>query len=187
MTAMMLDVRQPTDGELARRASGGDRDAFAALVERHYDFIFRMAYRLIGRRADAEDMAQEVCVKLGRAIASYRAGSAFTTWLYAIVLNVARDAMRKSAREARKAAAFGLHTLTEGTATEMPDDPVEALWEAVRQLPDKQREAVTLVYGEGLSHAEAADVMAVAEPTVSWHIHEAKKRLKAHLRPAGEV
>jgi RNA polymerase sigma-70 factor, ECF subfamily len=173
---------------LAARAREGDRAAFAALVERHYDFIHRVAFRLTGRRDDAEDVAQEVCVRLGKAVAGYRGSAAFTTWLYAIVLNAARDQMRKSARESAKAEAFGLHTLVSGEAAEDPDDPVEALWAAVRKLPDKQREAVTLVYGEGLSHAEAADVMAVAEPTVSWHVHEAKKRLKAQLGArAGEV
>jgi len=57
----------------------------------------------------------------------------------------------------------------------------------VRTLPEKQREAVLLVYGEGMSHAEAADVMGSAEATVSWHVHEAKKRLKVLLRSAGEV
>ncbi len=54
------------------------------------------------------------------------------------------------------------------------------------KLPDKQRDAVLLVYGEGLSHAAAADAMACAEATVSWHIHEAKKRLKALMLLAGE-
>ena len=57
----------------------------------------------------------------------------------------------------------------------------------MRKLPDKQRDAVLLVYGEGLSHAAAADAMAIAEATVSWHIHEAKKRLKTLMRSAGEV
>jgi RNA polymerase sigma-70 factor (ECF subfamily) len=61
------------------------------------------------------------------------------------------------------------------------------LWAAVRQLPDKQRDAVTLVYGEGVSHAVAAQAMAISETTVSWHIHEAKKRLKVLMRQAGEV
>ena len=176
------------DGLLAARAREGDRAAFAALVERHYDFIHRVAFRLTGRRDDAEDVAQEVCVRLGKAVAGYRGGAAFTTWLYAIVLNAARDQMRKSARETAKAEAFGVHALMAGEAGAAADDPADALWAAVRKLPDKQREAVTLVYGEGLSHAEAADAMAVAEPTVSWHIHEAKKRLKALLGArAGEV
>ncbi len=57
---------------------------------------------------------------------------------------------------------------------------------AVRELPSKQREAVTLVYGEGMNHAEAADLMGCSEATVSWHVHEAKKRLR-QIMAAGEV
>lgn len=180
-----------SDGLLAARAGEGDRTAFSALIERHYGFIHRVAYRLTGRRDDAEDLAQEVCVRLGRAVGGYRGGSAFTTWLYAIVLNVARDHMRRNARETAGTFAYGAHMLVSQAAAsviEEPEDSAEALWSAVRALPEKQREAVTLVYGEGLSHAEAADVMAVAEPTVSWHVHEAKKRLKTLMSvKAGEV
>jgi RNA polymerase sigma-70 factor (ECF subfamily) len=67
-----------------------------------------------------------------------------------------------------------------------PDDRAEALWCAVRRLPPKQRDAVTLVYGEGLPHAEAAEAMACTEATVSWHVHEARKRLKAMMAEARE-
>ena len=186
MAMTMADDGVAPDGLLAARARDGDRAAFAALVERHYDFIFRVAFRLTGRRDAAEDVAQDVCVRLGRAISGYRGGAAFTTWLYAVVLNAARDALRRTSREAVRAQAFGTHVALFSADAAEPDDPAEALWAAVRELPDKQREAVTLVYGEGLSHAEAAEAMAIAEPTVSWHVHEAKKRLKALLRPAGD-
>jgi RNA polymerase sigma-70 factor (ECF subfamily) len=189
MTAMMLQAKEPADAELAVRASEGDGSAFGALVERHYDFVYRIAFRFAGRRDDAEDIAQEVCARLGRAIRGYRGGSAFTTWLYAIVANASRDHLRKGVRDADRAAAYRAHALIESdlAVREAEEaDPVEALWAAVRQLPDKQCQAVTLVYGEGLSHAGAAELMAVAEPTVSWHIHEAKKRLKAHLGAEGE-
>ena len=187
MTTMtMADDEAAPDGLLAARARDGDRAAFAALVERHYDFIFRVAFRLTGRRDAAEDVAQDVCVRLGRAIAGYRGGAAFTTWLYAVVMNAARDALRRSSREAVRTRAFGAHAALLCGDEAGPEDAADALWDAVRGLPDKQREAVTLVYGEGLTHAQAADVMAVAEPTVSWHVHEAKKRLKALLRPAGD-
>lgn len=186
MTAMMLDEIEPSDFDLIASAQAGDSAAFGRLVERHYDFIHRVAWRWSGRRADTEDIAQEVCARLGRAIRTYRGGGAFTTWLYAMTMNAARDLVRKSARETAKAEAFGLHALVEGQGAPGPDDRAERLWDAVRRLPDKQRDAVLLVYGEELSHAEAADAMACAEATVSWHIHEAKKRLKA-LLSAGEV
>mgnify|MGYP003526529980 FL=1 len=58
---------------------------------------------------------------------------------------------------------------------------MELLWEAVRQLSEKQRDAVLLVHGEGLGHGAAAAVMGCSESTVSWHIHEARKRLKKML------
>jgi RNA polymerase sigma-70 factor (ECF subfamily) len=59
------------------------------------------------------------------------------------------------------------------------------LWTAVRSLPDQQRDAVLLVYGEDMSHAEAATVMGCSEKTVSWHVHEARKRLKILLEAVG--
>uniref|UniRef100_UPI0010A95588 RNA polymerase sigma factor n=1 Tax=Mesorhizobium TaxID=68287 RepID=UPI0010A95588 len=125
--------------------------------------------------------------QLGKAIRDYRGGGAFTTWLYSVTMNAARDMMRKTARETVKTEAYGVHALISGETSAEPEDPAEALWAAVRQLPDKQRDAVLLVYGEGLSHAAAAEAMAISETTVSWHIHEAKKRLKTLMRSAGEV
>jgi len=187
MTAMMLDEIEPSDLDLIGQAQKGDRAAFGSLVERHYDFVYRVAWRWSGRKADAEDIAQEVCARLGRAIRTYRSGAAFTTWLYAMTMNAARDLARKTVRETAKAEAFGLHAVVEGQGAPDIDDRAERLWEAVRKLPDKQRDAVLLVYGEGLSHAAAAEAMAISETTVSWHIHEAKKRLKILMRSAGEV
>jgi RNA polymerase sigma-70 factor (ECF subfamily) len=186
MMALMMEQRIP-DAELARNAAGGDRDSFSALVERHYGFIFRLAWRLTGHKADAEDIAQEVCARLGSAILAYRGSGAFTTWLYAMTLNAARDLMRGAAREAARTQAYAVQALIDGDARQAPeDDRAAVLWEAVRCLPDKQRDAVLLVYGEGLAHAAAAEIMAISEKTVSWHIHEAKKRLKVLMRQAGE-
>jgi len=176
MMALAQMEQSLADRELARAAGRGDRAAFAALVERHYDFIYRVSWRLTGSRTEAEDIAQDVCARLGVAIRTYRADSAFTTWLYAIITNAVRDAGRKRVREGEKISAWARDLSI--TDTGPGDGPAEALWAAVRGLPAKQQEAVTLVYGEGLSHARAAEIMAVSETTVSWHIHEAKKRLK---------
>ncbi|MDQ6433033.1 sigma-70 family RNA polymerase sigma factor [Mesorhizobium sp. LHD-90] len=185
--ALAVDEIEASDADLIGRARGGDGQAFGQLVERHYDFVYRVAWRWCGRKTDAEDVAQEVCVRLGSAIKTYRGAGAFTTWLYTLTLNAARDFSRKTARETAKTEAFGVHALIDGEAQPEPEDQAEALWAAVRQLPDKQRDAVLLVYGEGLSHAAASDVMAISEATVSWHIHEAKKRLKVLMRSAGKV
>jgi len=186
MIALMTIEPEAPDGDLARSAACGDREAFSALIERHYDFIFRLAWRLSGNRADAEDVAQDVCARLGRAIRTYRAGSAFTTWLYAIVVNAVRDMARRNARDTAKVQAWVSYAATSGAAEPEPQEPADVLWAAVRELPPKQREAVTLVYGEEMSHADAAELMGCSETTVSWHIHEAKKRLKT-IVSAGEV
>ena len=186
MMAMTVDQPDVSDADLIGRARNGDEDAFGQLIERHYDFVYRVAYRWCGRKADAEDVAQDVCVRLGSAIDLYRGAGAFTTWLYTLTLNAARDMMRKHTREAAKTKAYGVHALIGGEAVPESDTRAEALWEAVRQLPNKQRDAVLLVYGEGLSHSAASDVLAISEATVSWHIHEAKKRLKVLMRLAGE-
>jgi RNA polymerase sigma-70 factor (ECF subfamily) len=187
MAAMVVDTEVVSDAILIGRAQNGDREAFGQLVERHYAYIHRVAWRCSGNRTDAEDIAQDVCVRLGRTIGSYRGGSSFTTWLYAVTLNAARDLRRRAERETQKSEAFGLHAVCERESGGLApaEDPADRLWAAVRTLPTKQKEAVLLVYGEGLAHAQAADVMGCAEPTVSWHIHEAKKRLKRMLRSAG--
>ncbi len=184
----MLDEAETSDAALVGRARDGDRDAFARLVERHYDFMHRVAWRWCGNRTEAEDIAQDVCVRMARAIRDYRGGGAFTTWLYALAMNAARDARRRGQREAAKVMSFAAEQPGEGDeqAAGEEDGPSARLWAAVRQLPDKQRESVILVYGEGLPHAAAADAMGISEATVSWHIHEAKKRLKVLVHRAEE-
>src|SRR5262245_24501920 len=112
MMAMMLDEEGASDTDLIGLARNGDRQAFGELVERHYDFIHRVAWRWCGHPADAEDVAQEVCARLGRAIGGFNGASAFRSWLYAMTINAARDARRKAAREATKREAFGVHALS---------------------------------------------------------------------------
>lgn len=182
----MLQQEEVPDQLLVTRASQGDADAFGELVERHYDFVYRVAYRLLGARADAEDVTQDVCVRLGRAIRGYRGQGAFTTWLYTLTLNAVRDSARKVSRDRARASAWGSEALAFVASAEAADDPVEELWEAVRDLPAKQRDAVTLIYGEGLGHAEAAEIMGCSENTVSWHVHEARKRLRVLMAEARE-
>ena len=84
-----------TDGALARRSAAGDRDAFATLLERHYERIYRVGARVLGNDEEAADLAQDVCVGLIGKLPSYRGESQFTTWLYRVVVNAARDRLRR--------------------------------------------------------------------------------------------
>ncbi|MEL7543895.1 MAG: RNA polymerase sigma factor [Pseudomonadota bacterium] len=175
----MMD--DPSDDWLIERAITGDAAAFARLLERHYDFIHRVAFRWAGNSADAEDIAQDVCIKLATALASYRREAAFMSWLYRITLNAVRDRQRKQKRTAAHLDGVALLAEAVTPATQERASEVHDLWQAVRQLPERQRDAVLLVYAEELSHAEAAAALGCAEKTVSWQLHAARKTLKGLL------
>lgn len=170
------------DAEILQKACAGDRDAFSALIEAHYDFIHAVAWRWSGVASDAEDIAQEVCIRLARAVRGFRGNSAFRTWLYTLTLNAVRDHQRQTARRSRDEKRLASDPLYATAPREHDDGGDDTLWMAVRTLPEKQRDAVLLVYAEGLSHAAAADVLGCSEKTVSWYLHEARKRLKDLLR-----
>ena len=168
-----------TDDALAGRAAAGDRDAFAALIERHYERIYRVGARVLGDADDAADLAQDVCVGLVARLPSWRGESRFTTWLYRVTVNAARDRLRRDGARRRNEQAFAeIDTLIRAGRAERED---EAVWlrEVLEMLGADLRMTVVLVIEEGLRHAEAAEVLGVSESTVSWRMHEARNRLRA--------
>jgi RNA polymerase sigma-70 factor (ECF subfamily) len=163
---------------LIERAQKGDRGAFEALLRSHYDVIYRIAFRWCGNRADAEDITQNACIKLARAIDSFRFQSAFVTWLHTLVINTAKDWA--------KARGVPPSDLVEDAETARPPDGEQAVYANqvmahVRALPEREKEALLLVFVEGLTHGETATVMNCKESTVSWYIHEARKKLQSLL------
>ena len=169
------------DEALVARAVAGDRRAFGQLVERHYDFIFRTACKWCGKVSDAEDVAQDVCVKLAGILKSFDGRAAFTSWLYRVTLNAVRDMQRARSRRGRNADRYAEVAPDEYLPDQEDSAATRELWDAVRRLPEQQRDAVLLIYAEGMSHAEAGVIMGCKEATVSWHIHEAKKTLRGLL------
>jgi RNA polymerase sigma-70 factor, ECF subfamily len=168
------------DASLVRRAQGGDRSAFSALAGRHYALVHGCAWRRAGNRTDAEDIAQDVMAKFGAAIFSLKEPAALRGFLLRLTINAVTDHFRKRTRETRGTQAYMSDPSVEAGLT-VDEEEDAALWTAVRRLPEKQRDAVLLVYADGVSHREASEVMGCAESTVSFHIHEAKKRLKLFL------
>ncbi|MEP7240743.1 MAG: RNA polymerase sigma factor [Devosia sp.] len=166
---------------LVARAKSGDRQAFAALLEQHYEFIYRTACKWTGRKSDAEDVAQEVCIKLATAIQQFDGRSAFTSWLYRVTLNMVRDLQRSASRKNRTIDAFSVVHPEDDPGGQEETVAAHELWTAVSGLPEKQREAIMLVYADEMSHAAAAEIMGCKEATVSWHVHEAKKTLRGLL------
>jgi RNA polymerase sigma-70 factor (ECF subfamily) len=172
--------------ELVARAVQGDARAFERLVKRHYMLVYKVSYTWCGVKEDAEDIAQEVFVKLARNIRNFKQKSSFTTWLYRITINTAKDYYRKSSARRTHESAYvneQLHT-SESDAAGNPVSPAE-LSAALGRLPEKLKDAVILVFGEGLSHREAAEALRCAETTVSWRIFQAKKKLRKLLESEG--
>lgn len=186
----ILETGRTSDQELALCAAAGGAEALSTLLERHYDRIWRLAWRWCGSRAEAEDVTQDACVKIATAIRGFRGEAAFTTWVFRIVYTTATDRLRGRQRLCLVEPSQ-MVALSEAAETQPPEPSAEVhvlcaeLWAEVRRLPDQQRDAVLLVYGEDMSHAEAAAVMGCTEKTVSWHLHEARKRLKSRLTAVG--
>jgi RNA polymerase sigma-70 factor, ECF subfamily len=174
---------------LVEKAAAGCRGSFAALMEAYYARIYRLAWRFCRSQTLAEDIAQDVCVKLAAGIRGYRGEAAFSTWVWRITYTTAMDRMRhhQNMQSIDPSAVAALADATNDRRAPSPEDYAISndLWLAVHRLPPQQRDAVLLVYGEDMSHAEAAKVMNCQEKTVSWHLHDAKKRLKTTLQVMG--
>lgn len=172
-TGDMKDDRH--DRELVKRACAGDARAFELLAERHYDRIFRMAFHWCRNQSDAEDIAQNACLKLARAIHGFSGKAAFTTWLYRLVINTAIDWQRQNRRRDTDAldTDIAVSVAAEAETRLIAQDDLAR----VMALPEKEKTALLLVFGEDLSHVEVAMIMDVKESTVSWYIHEARKKL----------
>lgn len=160
-------------------AARGDRAAFERLLARHYDRIHALAWRFAGGPPDCEDLAQDVCITMARRIRSFRGEARFTTWLYKVVLNAARDAGRR--RSARNRATEGFAEVDDLERGAERDRARQAEWlrDAMATLKDDLRETAILILDEGLSHAEAAEVLGIAEGTVSWRLMEVRKELRS--------
>ena len=165
------------ESALISAARDGEAESFAQLFDRYYTMIHAFSFRLCGRAADADDIAQETFIKAARALGGFRGGD-FRSWLYRIAANCARDFHRDAARRARleEQSAEEWRTESEGRGGD-----VAAVAEALAGLAPDHREAVVLVYYEGLNHAEASRVLGCAETTVSWRLFRAKRQLKSLL------
>lgn len=162
------------DRELIKRARSGDATAFEALANRYYETMFKMAYKFCGNRQDAEDITQESCIRLARGIHSFKGDSAFTSWLYRLVINTGKDWYKSNNRHPKSDE--GLET---AQISAKGEDQIYAkqVIAAVYELPEGERDALLLVMSEGLSHKEAGQILGCKESTISWRIHEARKKL----------
>jgi RNA polymerase sigma-70 factor (ECF subfamily) len=176
----LLDADEAADtaADLVRRAQTGDREAFHGLVSDHYDLMFRFALKFSGHRQNAEDITQLACIKLGRSIQQFRFEAAFTTWLYRLVINCGHDWLKQQ----KKGPDQDTNPTEEESSTPADGENLvllEQLLDQIDLMGEGFRETVVLVMGEGMTHAEAAAVLGIKESTVSWRIHEMRKKLQS--------
>lgn len=165
---------------LIRTAQAGNAQAFEQLLTDCYDQIFRFAWRWCGNRADAEDITQLTCIKLAQGLGQFRFEAAFSSWLYRLVINCAKDWHRSQQRHRHG----DLDTLADEA---VPAQQIETgiylrqVLQLLDSLAEGFKETALLVHAEGLTHAEAAAVLQIKESTVSWRLHEIRKQLQ-HLQ-----
>jgi RNA polymerase sigma-70 factor (ECF subfamily) len=167
--------------------AGQSQAAFEAVVAAYRRRVFGLAYSIVRDRAAAEDVAQEVFVKLWTVLDGYDGRAKLSTWIYAITRNTALSALRKQ-RASRSLS--DPCVLAEAEATTAVEDSIGAddatLWRAVAALPAIQRQVVTLYYQDERPVDEVAAMLGLPANTVKTHLHRARARLATELGAAGE-
>ena len=166
--------------------AGRAQEAFERLVPAYRRRVFGLAYSILHDRAAAEDLAQEVFVKLWQALPRYDGRAQLSTWIYAITRNAAVSALR-SRRRTVSLSDEGVQAEAEGIARETADSPDDAaLRRRIEALPEKQRQAVTLYYLDERPVDEVAAMMGIPVNTAKTHLHRARASLAAALGVARE-
>ncbi len=176
------------DKLLLHRAQGGDPGAFEQLIGPLEQLVWRVCWHYTGNREAAEDCSQEAMIRIWRSIGSYRGDCALESWVYRIAANCCMDWLRKKKRD-RSVSVEPMREQGFDPADPSPDteaqavaaDERERLREAIRQLPEEQREALILTQLEKMPYEEAAGMLGVSEGTVKSRVNRARTRLKEML------
>ncbi len=184
-----MSLQAGPDDALVGKALAGDTAAFRVLVDRHRTRVVNLAYRMLGDRQGAEDVAQDVFLRAYRALGTYRPGGSFVRWLLAIASNRCIDELRRrpfvatTGQEAWETHARAALPQGEPAAAYQRREVQARVHGALGELPHAQRLAVVLVHLQGLSYEEAAEIMRRPVGTVKSHVHRARARLRKLLAP----
>lgn len=181
-------VIEDDDSALMLRVGTGDQKAFAALMDRHLVRTVRLAARLLGSEAQADDVAQEAFVRVWRHAPTWQdsaeRGARFTTWLYKIVSNLVIDEKRKRVNVAIDDIAEPLDdSAPNGEKVLIDSQRAVEVRNALGQLPDRQREAFVLCFYEEYSNRDAAQALDVSVKALESLLVRARRSLRDLLRP----
>jgi RNA polymerase sigma-70 factor, ECF subfamily len=187
MEQRALMAQQLIDGHVIEACQQGDRDAFQLLFEAYKDKVFSIAvYSVGGDRTVADDVTQQIFLKLFTAIRQFRGESEFTTWLYRLVVNACLDERRRSKRWLpwSETEALAMNNPSERKPQEKQFarlEVTEAVREAIGELKPKFRLPILLKYIEGLSYEEIATVMGCSKGTVASRLNRGHSQLAKRL------
>lgn len=170
-----------SDEALMARVARGDQPAFRVLARRHAPAIVRLARRILGNGADAEDVAQEAMLRVWTHAPRWQPLAAFKTWLTRVVVNLCLDRKRRAPWVELEAA--GEITDSAPVASELAesDERERLLQRAIAELPDRQRTAIVLTYSEGMSNAQVADILDTSVSAVETLLVRGKQNLRRAL------
>jgi len=173
---------------LVQRFQAGEIEAFDEIVHRYRRIIYRMAYYFTHNCEDADDISQEVLLKVFRSLSGFRGSSTFDTWLWRITTNTCLDHLRQQTGiEALDTSSYTSYKYSAGICRELPDSSMEmaelrsVIFKAVGRLPDKQRAAFILRHYEDLSLDEIARTLTCAVGTVKANLFHARRNLRELL------
>jgi RNA polymerase sigma-70 factor, ECF subfamily len=171
------------DEDLITRLATNDEAAFRQLVERHIDRAFGIALRILGSRADAEDVVQDTMLKVWTHRGQWQHGRAkFSTWLYRVVTNRCIDLYRQPRSDNVDAVPEPVDTKPDVVSTMHRDEVTQMLESAMQRLPEQQRVAVILSYQENMSNGEIAEVMDATVAAVESLLKRGRQQLRELLR-----
>lgn len=169
------------------RAAHGDRSAQAALVNRNMPIVFRTAMRMLNDRAEAEDVTQETFLRAWKMLPKWEPKAKFSTWACGVALNLCRDRLRKKKpvlMDEMPERVDGSQRPEEALSSAQAKAEIEA---RIADLPDRQREAITLCALEGLGNKEAAEAMDVSVHALEGLLGRARRTLRTVLGEKNEA
>lgn len=177
---------RPIPPEAIAHAIQGDRQAFRVIVENHQSFVYAVAYRMVGNRAEAEDITQEAFIRLWKNISKYRTDVKLSTWLYKIVTNLCLDYL-KSPRNRQRRHHDKLEHAASVQSSVTPEtilagkEVMLAIEKATEALPPMQKAVFVLRDLESLSVAETCAILSLTPDKVKTNLFHARKRISERL------
>ena len=172
------------------RARRGDADAFEQLVEAYRNQVFRLALRMCGNEADADEVAQEAFLSAWKGLPNFRGESRFSTWLYQLTTHAAIDLLRREKRQAAAEDIDGITAADDGPSPQERGGRAETRREvrsALMQLPEEYRQVLLLRFMQELSYEEIGQALKLPAGTVKSRLNRAKAQLKDILSRSGNL